>query len=94
MEEDAVRYEITLVRKPMFCPVCGGSMIGHGHKLRIINHPRDFSQSTGQVFFLCPTVVLPFLSLIIYLLYDNKYKLTIGMTIDIIRVDKIDWKNV
>ena len=23
----------------MSCPVCGGQMIGHGHKLKIINHP-------------------------------------------------------
>ena len=37
--DDTVYYDITLVRKPMSCPVCSGQMIGHGHKLKIINHP-------------------------------------------------------
>lgn len=32
-------YEISLVRKPLSCPLCGGQMIGHGHKLRTIHHP-------------------------------------------------------
>lgn len=32
-------YEITLVRKPLSCPLCGKQMIGHGHKLRTIHHP-------------------------------------------------------
>lgn len=36
---DIVYYDITLVRKPMTCPYCGGNMIGHGHKLRLIKHP-------------------------------------------------------
>lgn len=36
---DTVYYDITLVRKPMACPYCGGQMIGHGHKLRLIKHP-------------------------------------------------------
>lgn len=41
---DTVYYEITLVRKPMDCPVCGSLMIGHGHKARTIRHPaiRDY----------------------------------------------------
>lgn len=36
---DTVYYDITLVRKPMTCPYCGGDMIGHGRKLRLIKHP-------------------------------------------------------
>lgn len=42
---DTIYYNITLVRKPMPCPYCGGKMIGHGHKLRLIKHPavRDHS---------------------------------------------------
>ena len=36
---DTVYYDITLVRKPMACPYCGGDMIGHGRKLRLIKHP-------------------------------------------------------
>lgn len=36
---DTIYYDITLVRKPMTCPYCGGKMIGHGHKLRLIKHP-------------------------------------------------------
>lgn len=36
---DTICYDITLVRKPMTCPYCGGKMIGHGHKLRLIKHP-------------------------------------------------------
>lgn len=36
---DIIYYDITLVRKPMACPYCGGKMIGHGHKLRLIKHP-------------------------------------------------------
>lgn len=38
-KQDTVYYELTLVRKPMDCPFCGGSMIGHGQKLKVINHP-------------------------------------------------------
>lgn len=34
-----VFYEITLVRKPQFCPLCGQLMIGHGHKQKVIHHP-------------------------------------------------------
>ena len=33
---DTIYYDITLVRKPMTCPYCGGKMIGHGHKLKLI----------------------------------------------------------
>lgn len=42
---DTIYYDITLVRKPMTCPYCGGKMIGHGHKLRLIKHPaiRNYS---------------------------------------------------
>lgn len=42
---DTIYYNITPVRKPMTCPYCGGKMIGHGHKLRLIKHPavRDHS---------------------------------------------------
>lgn len=36
---DSVIYEITLKRMPMNCPLCGGIMIGHGHKTKTINHP-------------------------------------------------------
>lgn len=45
---DTVYYDITLVRKPMTCPYCGGDMIGHGRKLRLIKHPalRDHN---GQI---------------------------------------------
>ena len=32
-------YEVTLVRKPMSCPICGAKMIGHGHQLKTIKHP-------------------------------------------------------
>ena len=39
VEGDTTFYEVTLVRKPMLCPACGGTMIGHGHKLKSINHP-------------------------------------------------------
>lgn len=38
-ENGIVYYEITLVRKPIACPLCGSPMIGHGHKLKTINHP-------------------------------------------------------
>lgn len=37
--DDIIHYNITLVRKPMTCPYCGGKMIGHGHKLKLIKHP-------------------------------------------------------
>ena len=33
-------YDITLVRKPLRCPYCNQMMIGHGTKLRTINHPK------------------------------------------------------
>ncbi len=36
---DIVYYEITLVRKPMDCPVCGSLMIGHSHRCRTIHYP-------------------------------------------------------
>lgn len=36
---DTIFYDITLVRKPMFCPICGSKMIRHGHKKKTINHP-------------------------------------------------------
>ena len=36
---DSVIYEITLKRMPMNCPLCGGIMIGHGHKTKTINEP-------------------------------------------------------
>lgn len=36
---DEIFYDITLKRKPMACPYCGRQMIGHGHKLRKVNHP-------------------------------------------------------
>ena len=36
---DTIYYDITLVRRPMCCPFCGGKMIGHGHKLKLIKHP-------------------------------------------------------
>lgn len=41
---DTIFYEITLVRKPITCPLCGSKMIGHGHKLKKISHPfvRDY----------------------------------------------------
>lgn len=40
-----VYYDITLVRKPVSCPLCGSPMIGHGHKLKKISHPiiRDWN---------------------------------------------------
>ena len=42
---DTVYYDITLVRKPMTCPYCGGDMIGHGRKLRLIKHLQsDFNR--------------------------------------------------
>ena len=37
--DDVTYYEITLVRKPLNCPLCSGQMIGHGHKLKNIQHP-------------------------------------------------------
>ena len=37
--DDTVHYNITLIRKPKTCPVCSSPMIGHGHKLKLINHP-------------------------------------------------------
>ena len=35
-DADTTFYEVTLVRKPMICPYCRGSMIGYGHKKRTI----------------------------------------------------------
>ena len=32
-------FEITLKRKLLDCPYCGGPMIGHGRKTKIIDHP-------------------------------------------------------
>ena len=42
--DNAVYYNITLTRKPKNCPVCNSLMFGHGHKLKLINHPalRDY----------------------------------------------------
>lgn len=42
---DTLYYEIVLVRKPMYCPLCGSKMIGHGHKQKKIFHPvvRDWN---------------------------------------------------
>lgn len=42
---DTLYYEITLVRRPMCCPLCGSKMIGHGHKQKKISHPvvRDWN---------------------------------------------------
>ena len=37
--DDTVYYDITLTRKPKTCPVCNSPMSGHGHKLKLINHP-------------------------------------------------------
>lgn len=37
--EDTVVYEITLKRTLSSCPYCGGTLIGHGHKSKHINHP-------------------------------------------------------
>lgn len=36
---NSVFYDVTLVRKPMCCPICGGRMIGHGHKLKKSSTP-------------------------------------------------------
>lgn len=38
-DEETVTYELTLKRKVLSCPYCGGHMIGHGHKLKKIDHP-------------------------------------------------------
>ncbi len=38
-DADRVTYEIQLKRKPITCPYCGGPMIGHGHKVKKIDHP-------------------------------------------------------
>lgn len=32
-------FDITLLRKSKTCPYCGAKMIGHGKKLKTINHP-------------------------------------------------------
>ena len=37
--DDVTYYEITLVHKPLDCPLCSARMIGHGHKLKNIQHP-------------------------------------------------------
>ncbi len=37
---DITYYNISLVRKPLLCPYCNQMMIGHGTKLRTINHPK------------------------------------------------------
>ena len=47
---DTTFYEVTLVRKPMICPYCRGSMIGYGHKKRTINHP-VLTESKGRIIF-------------------------------------------
>ena len=38
-DEETVTYELTLKRKVLSCPYCGEHMIGHGHKLKKIDHP-------------------------------------------------------
>lgn len=42
--DNVVEYELTLARKMTFCPYCGGQLISHGYKLKVINHPslREF----------------------------------------------------
>lgn len=37
--DNAVYYNITLIRKPKNCPVCNSLMTEHVHKLKLINHP-------------------------------------------------------
>ena len=37
--DEVIFYEVTLVRKPLECPMCGSEMIGHGHKQKTIKHP-------------------------------------------------------
>lgn len=39
VDGETLYFDITLIRKPMDCPYCGGKMIGHGHKLKLIKHP-------------------------------------------------------
>lgn len=36
-DEETVTYELTLKRKVLSCPYCGGHMIGHGHKLKALS---------------------------------------------------------
>ena len=38
-DAETVVYELQLKRKELSCPYCGGPMIGHGHKLKKIDHP-------------------------------------------------------
>ena len=37
--ENDVEYDLTLIRKLIYCPYCGGELISYGHKVKIINHP-------------------------------------------------------
>lgn len=39
-KDDVVTYDITLKRREMSCPLCGGNMIGHGH-----NRPKPIKSS-------------------------------------------------
>lgn len=39
IQDNTTIYDVTLVRKSKNCPYCNNLMIGHGHKIRIINHP-------------------------------------------------------
>ena len=50
IEGDTVFYHGTLIRKPMHCPMCDSLMIGHGQKLRKINHPA-FKNTKGTILY-------------------------------------------
>ena len=71
---DTICYDITLVRKPMTCPYCGGKMIGHGHKLRLIKHPAI--RTTGiicyMIFCYINTLIKVFTKVSLYLLQANQ----------------------
>lgn len=43
--ENDVEYDLTLKRKLMYCPYCGGNLINYGHKISKINNPslREFN---------------------------------------------------
>lgn len=47
-KDDITFYNVTLKRKPLFCPYCHGEAIGYGHKSKTIFHPilRD---NTGYI---------------------------------------------
>lgn len=50
VEGDTVFYHVTLIRKPIHCPMCDSLMIGHGQKLRKINHPA-FRNAKGTILY-------------------------------------------